>query len=60
MIKVVISKITSVFPVDRLNRIQQNRDDIVHSNNLLDRNGISVVLSNHLADHLGMDIDFCL
>lgn len=52
--------ITSVFPAAHLYRIQQNQDDIVHSNNRPDRNGISMVLLNHLVDRLDMGIDFCL
>lgn len=43
-----------------LYQLQQSLVDIVHSNNHRDRNGISVVLSNHSVDLPDMDIDFCL
>lgn len=39
-------------------RIQQNQVDIEHSKNHLDRSEISVVLSNHLVDHLDMGTGF--
>lgn len=53
-------KITSVFLVDHLNRVRQSLVDIVRSNNHRDRNGISVVLLNHLVGRLDMGIDFYL
>lgn len=52
--------LTSVVLAVHSCRIQQNQVDIEHSKNHLDRSGISVVLSNHLVDHLDMGTGFYL